>query len=104
VIKTPCETALWYTLPAIRRELARILVEDFKMRQREVAKILGLTEAAVSYYIHKKRGRAVEFDENIKEKIRELAIDIVNGENHSLLSKKVCELCKLASPKISISR
>ncbi len=61
-MKVPCELIIWDILPAIRREFARILVEDFNLTQRETAKKLGVTESAVSQYMKFKRGKAVKFD------------------------------------------
>ena len=51
----PQEIEVRYILPAIRRELASILIKDYKKSQKEVANVLGLTEAAISQYQHSKR-------------------------------------------------
>ena len=37
----PQEIEVRYILPAIRRELARIFIQDHKLNQKEAAKILG---------------------------------------------------------------
>jgi len=66
----PQEVEVRYILPAIRRELARIFIQEHKLAQKEAAKILGLTEAAVSQYQHFKRAKEVVFSEGIVKEIR----------------------------------
>ena len=58
---TPQELEVWYILPAIRRELTISLKEE-GLKQRQVAEILGVTEAAVSQYIKSKRAKAIKFN------------------------------------------
>ena len=66
----PQEIEVRYILPAIRRELARIFVKEHKLSQKEAAKLLGLTEAAVSQYQHSKRAKEVVFSDNIVNEVR----------------------------------
>ena len=66
----PQEIEVRYILPAIRRELARIFVEDHKLSQKEASKLLGLTEAAVSQYRHSKRAKEVVFSGSVVREIR----------------------------------
>ena len=56
MLKTPCEEIVWYVLPAIRAELTRALVLHYSMRHKDVAKMLDITDAAVSQYLSGKRG------------------------------------------------
>ena len=66
----PQEIEVRYILPAIRRELARIFIQEYKLSQKETASILGLTEAAVSQYQHSKRAKEVVFSEKVIDEIR----------------------------------
>ncbi len=66
----PQEIEVRYILPAIRRELARIFIQEHKLSQKDAAKILGLTEAAVSQYQHSKRAKEVVFSDNVTNEIR----------------------------------
>jgi len=68
--KMPQEIEVRYILPAIRRELARIFIEVYKLRQKDAAKILGLTEAAVSQYQHSKRAKEVVFSDKVIDEIK----------------------------------
>ncbi|MDP3765126.1 MAG: transcriptional regulator [Nanoarchaeota archaeon] len=77
----PQEIEVRYILPAIRRELARIFIEEHKLSQKEAAKILGLTEAAVSQYRHFKRAKEVVFSESVVNEIRISADRILADKN-----------------------
>src|SRR3989338_2191437 len=66
----PQEIEVRYILPAIRRELARIFIQDHKLSQKEAANVLGLTEAAISQYRHSKRAKEVVFSDNVVNEVR----------------------------------
>ena len=72
----PAEVEVWYVLPAIRRELAKIMKtkivprvgedgkkKDHKITQKEIAKMLGVTEPAITQYLLKKKGRRSRGDQ-----------------------------------------
>jgi len=46
-------------IPAIRALIVKRLVEEHGMTQQEAAKLLGVTQPAVSKYLHQKRGAAI---------------------------------------------
>ena len=46
----PIELEYWFILPALRRAVAQTL-KDEGLKQKQVAKILGITEAGVSQYL-----------------------------------------------------
>ena len=77
----PQEIEVRYILPAIRRELARIFIEDHKFSQKDAAKILGLTEAAISQYQHSKRAKEVVFSDAIVKEIQKSAAKIIAEKN-----------------------
>ena len=68
-------------LPAIRRELARIFIEEYKFSQKETARTLGLTEAAISQYQHSKRAKEVVFSDAIVKEIQKSAAKIIAEKN-----------------------
>ncbi|MFC1697236.1 transcriptional regulator [Nanoarchaeota archaeon] len=103
---TPQELEVWYILPAIRKEFAEIMVKR-GMKQKEVASILGLSEAAVSQYFKEKRATEIEFDKKMIKEI-EKSVDIVIKDNEKImgevqrilnLSRKSKVLCKLHHKK-----
>lgn len=72
----PQEVEVWYVLPAIRRELAKVMktkivtrVNDdgekveHKITQKEIARMLGVTEPAITQYLLKKKGQRSRGDQ-----------------------------------------
>lgn len=55
----PEELASKSVIPAIRALIVKRLVEEHGMTQQEAAKTLGVTQPAVSKYLHQKRGAAI---------------------------------------------
>ena len=55
--RTPCEHMRWQGLPIIRKELVKVMINGFGLSQKESAEKLGITPAAVSQYLTKKRGK-----------------------------------------------
>ncbi len=53
-------------IPAIRALIVKRLVEEHGMTQQGAAKLLGVTQPAVSKYLHHKRGAAIRLN-GIKE-------------------------------------
>ncbi len=95
-----CEYAMWNVLPVLRRELAKIMVEEMGYSQKEVAKMLGVSEAAISNYLKGKRG-VEKINREFKKKIRESARRIPNNG----VEKEICSLCRywLASKGLKTS-
>lgn len=91
--KVPCEDAVWEILPAIRRELAISLVKEHALNQRETARILGLTEAAVSQYVNSKRGSRMEISPEIMAEIKKAAEVIILNEART--THELCRICTL---------
>ncbi|TFG99985.1 hypothetical protein E4H12_00615 [Candidatus Thorarchaeota archaeon] len=72
----PQEVEVWYVLPAIRRELAKVMKtkavprvgedskqKEHKITQKEIAKMLGVTEPAITQYLLKDKGRRSRGDQ-----------------------------------------
>jgi len=62
----PEELASKSVIPAIRALIVKRLVEEYDMTQQEAANLLGVTQPAVSKYLHQKRGAAIRLG-GIKE-------------------------------------
>jgi len=93
-MKTPCEVMIWYILPWIRRELTNSMIDDLGLTQVAVAKKLGITEAAVSQYRSKKRGKVNITDKKIQDEIILSAKQIVESEDQIMI-KEMCRICSL---------
>jgi len=74
---TPQEVEVWYVLPALRRELA-LAMKKQGLKQNEIAKMLNITEAAVSQYFSSKRAAKVAFNGKLKAEIMLAAKRIKN--------------------------
>lgn len=83
--KNPTRTEIeaFKIIPAIRRDIIRVLVDDYQMRQSKIAKKLGLTEASVSQYLSGKRASTYKVDE-ISDYIQEIARIISFDEKHNI--------------------
>ena len=78
----PQEIEVKYILPAIRREFAKIFIHEHNLSQKKAANVLGLTEAAVSQYIHSKRAKEVVFSGNVINEIRVSADRVLSDKNN----------------------
>lgn len=102
MIKTPQEIEVWYVIPAVRRELAKTMLAA-GLKQKKVAELLGVTEAAVSQYLSSKRAKGVIFDRKTMGKIRMAAGAMMKKKKTMLeavqescdCAKKQRILCKL---------
>lgn len=95
----PFEVVTSKLLPTIRARLAQVLLDEYKMRQVEVAKNLGITQAAVSHYKTASRGidpELVTLFPEIDAFVRRTAARIANGmpqtQQVSLLNELVDRL------------
>ena len=96
-MKTPCEIVVWYVLPSIRREIAKELVEAYNMKQAEVGRLFGVTDAAISQYLKKKRGgneliEGSRFYPQVLEEVKKCAKRVYDRE-----SEMVTELCRICT-------
>ncbi len=101
----PQEIEVWYIIPAIRKELAKLLTEKHGFTQERAAEILGVSKAAVCQYIGGKRAVNVKFTLAVRKEIQKSANRLVKSPNLvvreilSLLAiiKKTrcsCDVCK----------
>lgn len=73
----PQEIEVFYVLPAVRKEIA-ICMKSSGKSQKEIAKLLGVTEPAVSQYMSSKRASLLKFNDKVKSAIKESASRIVS--------------------------
>ena len=92
--KTPCEQIVWNLLPAIRKELAISLIKQYELTQKEAAKKIGVSEAAVSRYISGKRGGLDISTDTIQKEIDKSTKQIIKGDEKTVITE-TCQVCKL---------
>ena len=93
-MKTPCEIIVWQVLPVIRKEFAKNLIKNHNFSQKQTAKKLGITEAAVSRYMSGKRGTLDILDGRISTEIKKSVGRMVEG-NITTVIEETCRICRL---------
>jgi predicted transcriptional regulator len=78
----PDEIASKSVIPAIRAMVVRRLVDEHGMTQQEAACLLGITQPAVSKYMHNKRGIAIRLDgiDRVNDAASKIAAMLVSGK------------------------
>ena len=115
----PEELASKSVIPAIRALIVRRLVEEHDMTQQEAAKLLGVTQPAVSKYLHQKRGAAIRLGgiKEIEQATNEIANMVSNhkAEPMEVMSKieaaceyirrnrYMCDLHKRLEPEFDVN-
>ncbi len=94
----PCEYIVWNGLPIIRKKIAESMINVYGLNQRETAKKLCLTPAAVSQYLSRKRGKMNIPDKEIRKEINRSAERIIQLGCKVIVSE-TCRLCKIFKSK-----
>ncbi|MBU3912981.1 MAG: transcriptional regulator [Nanoarchaeota archaeon] len=108
----PQEIEVWYIIPAVRREFARVLVEKHELTMEKAGEIIGVTKAAVSQYLKNKRAGLFKIPKSIKREIEKSAEVIVREKNLAVreimrilemvkTAKCSCEICKKYNSEIT---
>jgi len=91
-----CDTMVRNILPPMRAEMAFRLVQREGLSQSDAAKRLGVTRAAVSQYMSRKRGVSdVQITNELDSMIDRWALAVVTGESDINL----CDVCQCALKK-----
>jgi predicted transcriptional regulator len=91
-----CDTLVRNLLPPMRAEMVSRLVQKQGLSQSDAAKRLGVTRAAVSQYMSKKRGVGeCEISTELDSLIDRWALAVVTGESDINL----CDVCQCALKK-----
>jgi len=93
-MKTPCEIIVWNIVPIIRKEFAIKLIQDHGLTQRNAAKKLGITEAAISRYVSGKRGAIEITNKKVLNEITK-SVEIINKNNGKTTLDEICRICKI---------
>lgn len=91
-MEVPCQKIVWDVLPAIRAAIAVELVKC-GVSQVESARLLETAPSAVSQYLSGKRGYRIEFEDEVKRSIEQLAQDLKKGKKVNLVSR-ICDICR----------
>lgn len=94
----PCEVAVKSVIPAIRSAIARELTQNYGLKQKKVAQLLGVTQTAVSKYTSHCRGAIFEVTEveGVEPVFKETVFSLANGDmNKYELVEKLCIVCSI---------
>ncbi len=98
----PCEMAVKAIVPTIRAMVAKELSTSYRMKQSDIANVMGVTQSAVSQYLGNIRGKALdiegvkEIDMTVKDIAYSLATDNLEPKH---ISQKYCEICRIVREK-----
>ena len=91
-----CDIMVRNLLPPMRAEMVSRLVQKQGLSQSDAAKRVGVTRAAVSQYMNKKRGVSeVHISNELDSLIDRWALAVVTGESDINL----CDVCQCALKK-----
>jgi predicted transcriptional regulator len=84
---------LWNGIPAIRKELAERMINQFGLSQKETAEKLGITPSAICQYRSKKRGDIEINDDVIIKELTISAERIIKNDDSVII--ETCRICQL---------
>lgn len=94
----PCEVAVKSVIPAIRSAIARELTQNYGLKQKKVAELLGVTQTAISKYTSHCRGAIFEVTEvdGVEPIFNKTVLLLANEEmNKYELVEKLCTVCNI---------
>ena len=98
----PCEVAVKSVIPALRAYVAKELSQSYGLKQIDIAKLLGITQTAVSKYATRVRGTVLQV-ENINEVqviVKDVCTTLVSGDmSRNKLIKYFCTACRTIRQK-----
>jgi hypothetical protein len=84
-------------LPVLRALIAKELINKHGFTQTQAAALLGVSQAAINYYLDSKRGRntqAVKEIKGLNKTAKNIAKHLSKGEiNYPEMFRSICSLC-----------
>ncbi|MEM3373742.1 MAG: helix-turn-helix domain-containing protein [Candidatus Woesearchaeota archaeon] len=101
---TPQEIQVWYVLPALRKKYA-LFLKNKGYKQKQIAEIMNITEAAVSQYLKNKRANIDLMSKNIDKEIKKSIENILSKKSNFKIElqrnlkkisneKIICKICQ----------
>ena len=104
-MKTFCEIVVSDFLPSMRALVTKELINTYGMTQTEVAKKMGMTQPAISYYLRDVRGmkmKVLNKNERLMDLVKKVSADIASGKNNVVDMHEICK--RLQDEKILTDR
>ena len=99
---TPCEVEVKSALPSVRAMVANELMDKYSLKQAQVAKLLGVSQPAISLYQKKLRGNSLDLweDPDITASVTRQAELLANGTAQARNNLVwFCSICKTLRAK-----
>jgi predicted transcriptional regulator len=97
-----CEVIVKSLLPSLRALMAKYLITKYNLNQVEAARILGVSQSAISLYIRKMRGKSINLEEDVEiKKLVEKIVDSLINKNltHRDFIIEFCKICQITRSK-----
>ena len=96
-MKTVCEIVVGDILPTLRAAVAKELIRNYNLNQSEAAKLLDVSQPAISQYLRQLRGKTEMLeDEMVSGQIREMAGKLHAKQfTHEDMCVGMCSIAKL---------
>jgi len=96
IMLATCEVAVKCVLPTVRAMIAKEFMMKHKLKQVEVARLLGVSQPAISLYFRKRCGKAIDLEK--ESDITSLLENLAASLAKSILSpneviSEFCEIC-----------
>jgi predicted transcriptional regulator len=101
-MSVPCEVAVKCVLPVVRAMIARELINTHRLKQVEAAKLLSVSQPAISLYSRSIRGKAIDLEDDgeIRLLVARMTASLVKGPvSHRDLILMYCGICKVIRAK-----
>lgn len=93
----PCEVGVKTVLPAVKAIMARNIVENHGLNEKQTANLLGLSQSAVSRYIGRERGSnllAIEKTPEVLSLIDHMVLSLIKEPNNKRqVLELFCQTC-----------
>ncbi|UCE80934.1 MAG: helix-turn-helix domain-containing protein [Methanobacteriota archaeon] len=96
-MKTPCELVVGKFLPSLRASVVKELSNGHGMKQSEIARKLGITQASVSQYLSATRAGDDKLTERFPKILiyaKEISGRIMAGESRNQWHSILCDACR----------
>ena len=88
----PQEIEVWYIIPAVRKEFAKLLTKKHGLSYDKAGLVLGISKAAISQYLSNKRANKVCLNVKTKNEIKKSAVKI--SENPKIAMTEIQRILK----------
>ena len=93
----PQEIEVWYLIPAMRRELARLLTQKHGLSYEKAGEVLGISKAAISQYNKNKRASKVYLHSRVLKELERAVKSI--GKDKERTVREILRVLKFMRDK-----